>query len=336
MTDHRISIENTLNCIVPDLAPERMEIAALECFRYQAAHCDIYKRYLELLDVNPDEVVAFDRIPFLPIEFFKSRKVYSAERSPEAVFTSSGTGGEVGRHYVADLDVYRQSYTAGFRLRFGEASQYAVLALLPSYLEREGSSLIEMVSGFISLSQYEDSGFYLNNHEELYQSLLQLKQIRRKTLLIGVSFALLDFAERYTVDFPELVVMETGGMKGRRREITRDELHAALRKAFGVARVYSEYGMTELLSQAYSVGGRFRTPPWMRITIRDPRDPFRRLKHGATGGINVTDLANVYSCAFVETQDLGIMHDDGSFEVTGRFDQSDLRGCNLMVSEILN
>ncbi|MDR2562842.1 MAG: acyltransferase [Prevotellaceae bacterium] len=308
-----------------------MEKAALDCFRYQAARCYVYKRYIELLDVNPDEVTTIDGIPFLPIEFFKTSKIYSAESPPEAVFTSSGTGGEVSRHYVADLEIYRRSYIEGFRLRFGCVSQYAVLALLPSYLEREGSSLIEMVSGFIALSQCELSGFYLNNHEELYHALLRLKEIGQKTLLIGVSFALLDFAERYTLDFPELVVMETGGMKGRRREITRDELHDEIRRTFGLAQVHSEYGMTELLSQAYSVGGRFRTPPWMRISMRDPHDPFRQVKHGATGGINVIDLANIFSCSFIETQDLGIMHADGSFEVTGRFDQSELRGCNLMM-----
>ena len=178
------------------------------------------------------------------------------------------------------------------------------------------------------------SGFYLNNHDELYNALLHLQQNGQKTMLIGVSFALLDFAEKYTLDFPELTVMETGGMKGRRREITRDELHGEICKAFGVNQVYSEYGMTELLSQAYSVGGRFRTPPWLQIVIRDARNPFKLAKQGATGGINVIDLANVYSCSFIETQDLGIMHADGTFEVTGRLDESDIRGCNLMAGEI--
>jgi hypothetical protein len=302
----------------------------LDCFKFQFAHCPVYRQYVELLGATISSV---EDIPFLPVRFFKTKKVYASSREPEAIFTSSGTSGtEVSRHFVADAGVYKLSYTAGFRYFFGEVSRYAVLALLPSYLEREGSSLITMVRGLIEDSGNPLSGFFLNNHSELYRILQTLKRRRQPTLLIGVSFALLDFVERFAIDgFPELMVMETGGMKGRRDEITRDELHSLICAGFGVDRVYSEYGMTELLSQAYSKGkGIYQTPPWMRIVIRDPKDPFRQVLNETTGGVNVIDLANRYSCSFIETQDLGILHSDGSFEITGRFDESDIRGCNLM------
>jgi hypothetical protein len=304
--------------------------AILEYFEFQFVHCAVFRQYVELLGM---EVSSVEDIPFLPVRFFKTKKVYAASSEPETIFTSSGTSGaEVSRHFVADASVYRQSYTAGFRYFFGDISRYAVLALLPSYLEREGSSLITMVRGMIEDSGNPLSGFFLNNHDELYRTLQVLKQNRQPTLLIGVSFALLDFVERFAINsFPELMVMETGGMKGRRDEITRDELHKLICSGFGVDRVYSEYGMTELLSQAYSNGkGIYQTPPWMRIVIRDPKDPFRRVPDETTGGVNIIDLANRYSCSFIETQDLGLLHSDGSFEITGRFDESDIRGCNLM------
>jgi hypothetical protein len=301
----------------------------LDCFKFQFANCPVYRQYVELLGV---EVSSVEEIPFLPVRFFKTRKVYAANREPETVFTSSGTSGmEVSRHFVVDVSVYKRSYTAGFRYFFGDISGYAVLALLPSYLERQGSSLVTMVQGFIEDSGNPLSGFFLNNHNELYNTLQVLKKNRQPTLLIGVSFALLDFLEKFIVDFPELMVMETGGMKGRRKEITREELHSIVCSGFGVDRVYSEYGMTELLSQAYSKGnGIYRTPPWMKIVIRDPKDPFRKVPNETAGGVNIIDLANIYSCSFIETQDLGLKHSDKSFEIIGRFDESDIRGCNLM------
>jgi hypothetical protein len=301
----------------------------LDYFKYQFDNCDIFRRYVELLDVN---VLSVEDIPFLPVGFFKTEKIYASIREPETVFTSSGTGGiNVSKHFIADTNIYRRSYTNGFRYFFGDIAGRAVLALLPSYLERQGSSLITMVQGLIEDSKNPASGFFLNNHADLFDALQTLKKKRNPTLLIGVSFALLDFVEKYTVDFPELTVMETGGMKGRREEITRAELHRAICAGFGVDRVFSEYGMTELLSQAYSTGkGIYRTPPWMKIVIRDPKDPFRRVPDETVGGVNIIDLANIYSCSFIETQDLGIMHADGCFEIIGRFDESDIRGCNLM------
>jgi hypothetical protein len=302
----------------------------LNCFKFQFDNCPVYRQYVELLDVS---VKSVENIPFLPVRFFKTKKIYASTREPETIFTSSGTSGmDVSRHFVADAGVYRSSYTHGFRYFFGDISRYAVLALLPSYLERQGSSLITMVQGFIDDSRHSLSGFFLHNHDELYNTLMTLKNKRQPTLLIGVSFALLDFLEKYTIDFPDLTVMETGGMKGRREEITRDELHSVISSGFGVDRVFSEYGMTELLSQAYSTGkGIYRTPPWMKIVIRDPKNPFRRVPAGTVGGVNVIDLANQYSCSFIETQDLGVIHPDESFEIIGRFDESDIRGCNLLI-----
>jgi hypothetical protein len=302
----------------------------LDCFKFQFANCPVYRQYVELLGV---EVSSVEEIPFLPVRFFKTKKIYASNREPETVFTSSGTGGmEVSRHFVADANVYRLSYTAGFRYFFGDISGYAVLALLPSYLERQGSSLITMVQGLIEDSGNPLSGFFLNNHNDLYNTLQLLKKNRQQALLIGVSFALLDFLEKFAVDFPGLMVMETGGMKGRREEITREELHSIICSGFGVDRVYSEYGMTELLSQAYSKGkGIYRTPPWMKIVIRDPKDPFRKVPCETPGGVNIIDLANIYSCSFIETQDLGIEHPGECFEITGRFDESEVRGCNLML-----
>jgi hypothetical protein len=300
-----------------------------DCFRFQFDNCAVFRKYVELLGV---EVSSVEDIPFLPVRFFKTKKVYASRREPDIVFTSSGTSGmDVSRHYVADANIYRISYSAGFRYFFGDVSKYAVLALLPSYLERQGSSLITMVQGLIDDSGNPLSGFFLNNHKELFDTLQTLKKNKTPTLLIGVSFALLDFVEKFSVDFPELTVMETGGMKGRREEITRDELHSIICSGFGVDRVFSEYGMTELLSQAYSMGkGIYRTPPWMKIIIRDPKDPFRKMPEKTVGGVNIIDLANIYSCSFIETQDLGLIHPDGSFEIIGRFDESDIRGCNLM------
>jgi phenylacetate-coenzyme A ligase PaaK-like adenylate-forming protein len=249
------------------------------------------------------------------------------------VFSSSGTtGNQNSRHYVKDISLYEESFFRSFEMFFGKPDDYIILALLPSYLEREGSSLIYMVDHLMQKSDHPENGFYLHEYEELSGKLQILKNQGKKVILIGVSFALLDMAERHPLDFPDLVIIETGGMKGRRQELVREELHNRLKKAFSVDRICSEYGMTELLSQAYSMGeGLFMTPPWMKILIRDTNDPFTLIADGRTGGINVIDLANIHSCSFIATQDLGKMNKDGRFEVLGRFDNSDVRGCNLMV-----
>jgi hypothetical protein len=232
---------------------------------------------------------------------------------------------------VPDLKIYEQSFLNGFTSFYGPVDEYCILALLPSYLEREGSSLVYMVNELVSRSKHPDSGFYLYNLEELHQKLTILEKNQIKTMLIGVSFALLDLAEQAPIPLKNTIIMETGGMKGRRKELIREELHDMLKSAFQVAEIHSEYGMTELLSQAYSQGdGVFRTPPWMKIITRDTEDPLSLQSHGKTGGINIIDLANVYSCSFIATQDLGKTHSNGSFEVLGRFDHSDIRGCNLM------
>lgn len=247
------------------------------------------------------------------------------------VFESSGTTGSVtSRHYVADLDVYEQSFVKGFELFYGPVSDYTILSLLPSYLERGNSSLVYMARKLMELTRRPESGFFLNEFEKLKETLDNLKARKQKTLLLGVTFALLDFAEFATLNSSELVVMETGGMKGRREELTRFEVHERLTKAFGVAKIHSEYGMTELLSQGYSKGdGIFATPPWMRIVLRDVSDPLSPAKQN--GVVNVIDLANLYSCAFIATSDLGKMNTDGSFEISGRMDNAEIRGCNLMV-----
>ena len=305
----------------------------MKIFRYQALHCPVYRTYLSLIRVKPSAIRHPEIIPFLPIEFFKSRRVVSGSQQPEVVFSSSGTTGTVqSKHYVADTMVYEQSFRTAFAQFYGNPADRAILALLPSYSEREGSSLIYMVDDLIRQSRHPHSGYFLYNHGDLNHALQELKATATPTVLIGVTYALLDFVESHVIDFPKLIVMETGGMKGRRREMIREEVHERLRRGFNVQTIHSEYGMTELLSQAYSAGGgRFRCPPWMRVYIRDTNDPFSALPPEQTGAINVIDLANVHSCAFLATEDLGKRYADGSFEVLGRFDQSDIRGCNLLV-----
>jgi len=312
---------------------EEFTSSCLEIFRHQSRHCTVYAEYLALLGINPVAVKQPEHIPFLPIELFKQHTILSVPQTPQRVFSSSGTTGSVqSKHYVADVSIYERSFRTAFEQFYGAPDEWTILALLPSYSEREGSSLIYMVDDLIRESKNPLSGYFLYNHTELVDRLQQSKASGGKTLLIGVTYALLDFVENYPVDFPELIVMETGGMKGRRREMIREEVHEQLCAGFNVAAIHSEYGMTELLSQAYSMGnGLFRCPPWMKIIIRDTNDPFGLLPSGLTGGINVIDLANVQSCAFIATQDLGKMHPDGYFEVLGRFDQSDIRGCNLLI-----
>ena len=311
----------------------QFDALALETFRFQAVHCDVYAAYLHLLEVDPDRVDAVEDIPFLPIELFKSHTVYCGAQPPQHIFTSSATSGATpAHHFVADLGIYEESFTRCFRLFIGPPERYTILALLPSYLERQGASLVYMVDALMKQSGASENGFYLHNHTQLYHRLTTLRDRGVRTLLFGVSFALLDFLAHHTVDFPDLEVIETGGMKGRGREYTRTGLHQKISRGFGTGRVFSEYGMAELLSQAYAKGGdRFNTPPWMRVYIRDLHDPGHYLSCGQKGGINIIDLANKYSCSFIETQDLGIGHPDHSFEVLGRIPHSDLRGCNLLV-----
>ncbi|TDS17736.1 LuxE/PaaK family acyltransferase [Sphingobacterium paludis] len=311
----------------------RFEEAALSVFNYQYRHNTIYQQYVDALGVDHRAITQYQEIPFLPIEFFKTQYIYAAANDPVLHFTSSGTTGtSTSKHAVADVSWYEDSFRQAFRQFYGDVNDIAVLALLPSYLEREGSSLIYMVDDLIAQSAQPESGYFLYNHDELYALLLQLKKKGTKTILIGVTYALLDFSDHYQIDFPELIVMETGGMKGKRKEMIREELHNVLCSTFNVQHIHSEYGMTELLSQAYSAGqGRFKTPPWMKVLMRDTNDPLSLINSGQTGAINVIDLANYHSCAFLATQDLGKRYADGSFEVLGRFDNSDIRGCNLLV-----
>lgn len=306
---------------------------SLETFRYQATHTALYKQYIENLGINTDEVIALEDIPFLPIDFFKSHKIITEGRAENIIFSSSGTTGSVtSAHYVSDLSLYEKSFNQAFKLFYGEPEQFAILALLPSYLERSGSSLIYMVDDLIKQSTYPESGYFLYNHDDLFHQLNALKNQSIPTILFGVTYALLDFIEQHSINFPELIVIETGGMKGKRKEMIREELHEILKQGFGVPTIHSEYGMTELLSQAYSKGnGVFRCPPWMNVLVRELNDPFSYRKPNQTGGINVIDLANINSCSFIATQDLGKKYDDESFEILGRFDQSDIRGCNLLI-----
>lgn len=307
---------------------------ALQVFRFQAENCAVYREFIANLKVDINAVDRVEKIPFLPISFFKSHVVLSSQDKIQVTFTSSGTTGMINsRHLVTDVSWYEESFRRAFDLFYGDIRDYCVLALLPSYLEREGSSLIYMAGDLVKRSENPDSGFYLYNHGDLFAQLKKQQRAKKPTLLIGVTFALLDFVEQYPIDFPELIVMETGGMKGRRKEMIREELHQTLCQGFGVDAIHSEYGMTELLSQAYSNGkGIFNCPPWMKIITRDTNDPMTLLDKDKTGGINVIDLANVNSCSFIATQDLGRVYKDGSFEVLGRFDNSDIRGCNLLIA----
>lgn len=299
----------------------------LEVFRFQAEACAPYREYLELLGVDPAAVECPKQIPFLPIELFKSHRVYCGSNPPQQIFTSSSTTGQTpSRHYVADLRIYEEAFTRSFELFYGPVEQTAIFALLPNYLEREGSSLIYMVEGLIRRG---GGGFYLYDHDAL---LRDMEAHQGKKILLGVSYALWDLAEEQRGALHDVIVMETGGMKGRREELPREEFHRLLCDAFGVQSIQSEYGMAELMSQAYSDGkGIFRTPPWMRVWVRDLNDPFRLLPNGVTGGVNLIDLANLYSCSFLQTQDLGKVYDDGSFRILGRISGSEIRGCNLLV-----
>jgi hypothetical protein len=306
---------------------------ALEIFRFQHKNNNVFRVFVNALVERPEAIDHPEQIPFLPISFFKTHRISSGGFGEEVVFSSSGTtGSQTSRHNVKDADLYRRSYLGAFERFYGSPEDYTILGLLPSYLEREGSSLIYMVDDLISRSRSEESGFFLRDYEMLFNLLNRLQKKKKKTILIGVTYALLEFAEKYPLEFPGLIVMETGGMKGQRKELVREEVHELLKKAFHVPKIHAEYDMTELLSQAYSKGaGLFETPPWMKVLMRDTNDPLEFIPTGRTGGINIIDLANIYSCSFIATQDLGKMHEDGRFEVLGRFDHSDVRGCNLLI-----
>ena len=304
------------------------DCAALELFRFQAERCGVYREYLAEIGVDPAAVRRVDEIPMLPIEFFKWRDVYCGDTEPQIVFTSSNTGQSVASHHMmASTALYEAAFTAAFERFYGNPARWSLYGLLPNYLQREGSSLVYMVDRLIG--RCGSGGFYLDDYERL---LADMAADPKPKILLGVSYALWDLAERYAPKLRDTIVMETGGMKGRREELPKEEFHRILCEAFGVDRVHSEYGMAELTSQAYSSGnGIFRTPPWMRVTIRDFNDPFETLPAGRRGGINITDLANLHSCAFIETQDAGIAYPDGSFSVLGRMDRTQTRGCNLLV-----
>ena len=321
---------------IQQLEPSQFERLALDVFQYQAAQNPVYRRYLELLGIPVAEVKTLAQIPFLPISFFKTHDLQTGVWSPEQVFSSSGTSGQsTSRHALRDEMFYQENAARGFAHFYGPVEKYAVLALLPSYLERSGSSLVFMADDFIRRSAYPQSGFFLYDTDELRRQLADSLAQGQPTLLLGVSFALLDVAEQYPMDLSGAIIMETGGMKGRRREITRAELHQQLAQAFQVPAIHSEYGMTELLSQAYSKGeGRFQPAPTMRVFTREITDPLALQKAGRTGVLNIIDLANLDTISFIGTDDLGRCYPDGSFEVLGRLDASDVRGCNLMVADV--
>ena len=312
---------------------KQFEKIALKVFRYQYENNIVYREFCELLNTDSHKVKSLEQIPFLPIQFFKSHDVVSNTNAIEETFTSSGTTGTItSKHLVTDASIYEESYRKGFSQFYGNIEDYVVLALLPSYLEREGSSLIYMVEDLIQLSNHSESGFYLHNHDELIKKLIELDHSGQNVILIGVTYALLDLIEKQQFQLQNTIIMETGGMKGKRKEMIREELHQQLCDGFGVSVIHSEYGMTELLSQAYSLGeGVFECPSWIQILIRDTEDALTYIPQGKTGGINVIDLANINSCSFIATQDLGKKNPNNSFEVLGRFDNSDIRGCNLMV-----
>lgn len=304
----------------------------METFQFQYKFVEVYRRFCQLLKVHPETVSEIKEIPFLPIQFFKTETILTNGSQPEKTFSSSGTTGAItSQHQIADLEYYETSFLKAFQQFYGDVKDYVFLALLPSYLERGGSSLVYMVDRLISESNNLNSGFYLNNLDALIEKLKTLEAKGQKTILLGVSYALLDLLEKQKFQLKHTIIMETGGMKGRRKEMIKSELHEILSDGFGVEKIHSEYGMTELLSQAYSKGdGIYQCPPWMKILTRDTEDALTYIT-GKTGGLNIIDLANTHSCSFIATQDLGKSHSNNTFEVMGRFDNSDIRGCNLMV-----
>ena len=313
---------------------EEFKTLSLQIFQKQYQKIPVYRSFVDALNIKPHQVMKIEDIPFMPIEFFKDYKVLAEEEKAELIFKSSGTTGmQRSQHFVKSAKVYKESFVKGFEYFYGPISDYIFLALLPSYLENGDSSLVYMADHLIKLSKNKDSGFYLNDYSKIIEKLHQLKSSPKKVMLLGVSYALLDLVEMQDFDFPNLTIMETGGMKGRRKEVVREELHELISKGFGVEKIHSEYGMTELLSQAYSKGdGVFNCPPWMKIMIRDVNDPLSLLEEGKSGAINIIDLANIHSVSFLATQDLGKITAPNEFQILGRFDNSDIRGCNLLIA----
>ncbi|HRP55695.1 acyl transferase [Agriterribacter sp.] len=312
------------------------ESIAIEMFQFQYANNGIYRQFAEALGVDAAGVKALEQIPFLPVNFFKTHSIQTTTFEPQMIFESSGTTQTINsKHAVKDISLYRESFLKGFAQFYGDPEDYCIIGLLPSYLERRHSSLVTMVDELTRLSKHSKSGFYLNEHDQLARTLRELEKDAQKTLLIGVTFALLDFAEEHPMPLKHTIVMETGGMKGRKTEMTRQEVHAQLKEAFHLPYIHSEYGMTELLSQAYSKrDGIFHCPKWMRVLLRNEDDPLEIISAPGTdsrsGVINIIDLANMYSCSFIATDDAGRLYPDGSFEILGRIDSSDIRGCSLM------
>ncbi len=307
---------------------------ALQIFHYQLLNNKVYNAFVNQFSINSNEIKHYTEIPFLPIEFFKSQEVICGYRkSSDVIFTSSSTTSQIpSRHIVSNISVYEKSFLKGFEYFYGNPNEYAIIALLPDYLERKGSSLVYMFDKLIKLSNNNKSGFFINDYPKVKSVLSELKKSNQKTILIGVTYALLDLAEEGVELSDNFIVMETGGMKGKRKELLKEELHPFLKEKLNVSLIHSEYGMTELLSQAYSKGnGLFACPPWMKVLVRDIEDPISIAKQGKTGGLNIIDLANINSCSFIATQDLGRLNSDQIFELMGRFDNSDMRGCNLMV-----
>lgn len=328
---HKLEIHNELFSIKSENDFNEM---ALKVFQFQFQNNSVYQAYVKQLKIDTNSIKHYTQIPCLPIEFFKTQQVVCGEVDSKSIcFSSSGTSGQItSKHYVNDVNVYETSFLKGFELFYGKPNDYCILALLPNYLERTGSSLVYMFDRLIKDSDHPQSGFYLNNLDELITTIELLKQQKQKTLLLGVTYALLDLADKNIELTDDFIVMETGGMKGKREELLKEELHRILKEKLKVSSIHSEYGMTELLSQAYSKeNGLFNCPPWMKVLLRDMNDPFTYLSKQKSGGINVIDLANINSCSFIETKDLGRIHDDGVFEIMGRFDNSDIRGCNLMI-----
>jgi len=320
--------------IVKNIFDERLDFfaKAIQTFQYQNTYNSVYRSWNDILNTDIVSVSSLSKIPFLPISFFKTHKVVCGEFQPQLIFESSGTTQSVpSRHYVKESELYKRSFLKGFEQFYGDVKDLCVLGLLPSYLERKNSSLVFMVDELIRQSNNEHSNFYLYEFAKLQHVLKKLEAEQQKTLLIGVTFALLDFSQQFPFHLKNTIVMETGGMKGRRKEMTREEVHEILCNNFQIRQIHSEYGMTEILSQAYSKGkGKFFCPPWMRVLVRDEEDPLL-VKEFGRGVLNVIDLANFYSCSFIATDDVGTVHEDGSFEVHGRIDNSDIRGCSLMV-----
>jgi hypothetical protein len=314
-----------------DVGPASFNKAAIDGFRFQYKTNEVYRRFCDALRFQANNVPDYTGIPFLPIGFFKTRQLMSTAFEPEVVFESSGTTQTIqSRHYIKSIALYEQAFFRGFELQYGNPDQYCILGLLPSYLERSHSSLVYMVKRLMDKSAHPANGFYLHEFENLATRLQELEAKQQPTLLFGVTFALLDFAEQFQISLNATNILETGGMKGRREELTREEVHIQLKKSFGLPSIHSEYGMTELLSQAYSTGdGIFRCPPWMKVLVRDEDDPLHISTKGK-GAINIIDLANIYSCCFIATDDVGEVFEDGSFRILGRMDNSDIRGCSLL------